>query len=173
MKPRVLLTSALLVLAAASARAEGEKPINLSLFPPVQIFDENTSIAGLRLGVYSYNADVTGLDVGLVQRSSGHLKGLQWAVVGWAEGGFTGWQNSWINFAKGASTGVQTGFVNYVATAEGFQWGGVNYGESFSGLQLSFLNIADELDGLQVGILNVAKNKTKFRWLPIVNWNFE
>lgn len=156
---RILPITLLALLVASGASAEGDKPINLSLFPPVQIFDESTSITGLRLGVYSYNADVTGLDVGIVQRTSGHMKGVQWAAVGLAHGGFTGWQNSWINYAEAASTG--------------FQWGTVNYAETFSGFQLSLVNIAENLNGLQIGIFNLAKNKEKFSWLPIVNWHFE
>jgi hypothetical protein len=39
------------------------------------------------------------------------------------------------------------------------------------GLTIGIVNIADELHGVQFGLINIAKNKARFRVMPIVNWN--
>ena len=44
--------------------------------------------------------------------------------------------------------------------------------ESFHGLQLSLFNITDDLNGVQIGLFNLIKNKERFSWLPLVNWQF-
>ena len=39
------------------------------------------------------------------------------------------------------------------------------------GLTIGIVNIADELHGVQFGLINIAKNKARFRVMPIINWN--
>jgi hypothetical protein len=39
------------------------------------------------------------------------------------------------------------------------------------GLTIGILNIADELHGVQIGLINIARNKARYRVLPLVNWN--
>ena len=42
-----------------------EKPVQLSLFNPIQLYGENTSIVGIRINIlYGKNSSVTGLDLG-------------------------------------------------------------------------------------------------------------
>ena len=77
------------------ARAES-KVINLSLFPPIQIFDENTDIGGVRLMIYGDNRNVVGLDIGIAGRARGDLTGLQWTWLNLVDGGFKGWQSGTI-----------------------------------------------------------------------------
>src|SRR5215831_18058840 len=81
-----LLLAALLSGAAGSARAagaEGAKPVQLALFNPAQVFNEKTSIRGLRLNlIYGVNENVSGLDLGLVNQVNGSSGALQWGLVG-------------------------------------------------------------------------------------------
>jgi hypothetical protein len=39
------------------------------------------------------------------------------------------------------------------------------------GLSIALVNYARELQGVQIGLINIARNKERFRVLPIVNWN--
>jgi hypothetical protein len=108
------------------ARAE-EKPIQLSLFTPIQIFPESDTIAGFRFNLlYGRNVSMTGLDLGLVNHiTRGSFTGLQWSLVGITEGEFKGLQLGVINYAKQVR-GVQFGFVNYAGTIYGLQIGLIN-----------------------------------------------
>ena len=85
------LLTVIVVSAPLTARAQS-KPIQLSLLTPVQIFPEQTPIAGLRLNVlYGRNVSVQGLDVGLVNHTTtGHFKGVQFGIVGMADSDFDG-----------------------------------------------------------------------------------
>jgi len=182
---RVLLLSAAVAAITlplpSSVRADemgtdlGEKPIQLALFDPVQVFPASTSVKGFRFSLlYGRNMNVKGLDIGLVSRTMQAVKGLQWGAVGLCGGDFQGWQwNQFVNFTEGNLKGLQSGGVaNITDGLEGVQFGMINVSESAHGLQLGFVNITNYLDGLQIGILNVARAKEKFSVLPIVNWSF-
>jgi len=146
-------------ISATSVQADG-KPIQLSLFTPVQIVPEAQAISGVRLNlIYSRNASVTGVDIGLVNHSTtGLSKGFQWGIVGWVDADFTGWQASAVNYTAG----------NF----EGFQWGLVNYADAGNGFQLGFVNYARTMHGLQIGLINIIKQGGQFPVFPIVNWSF-
>jgi len=137
-----------------------DKPIQVSLFTPVQIFPEQTPITGVRLSIlYGRSVSVTGLDVGLVNHTTtGESMGLQYGIVGMTEHNFRGWQDNFVNI-------VQNEF-------EGLQMGVVNYAESASGLQLSIVNYAGSMHGLQIGLVNIIKRNGAFPVFPIVNWSF-
>ena len=144
---------------ATSVQAEG-KPIQLSLFTPVQIVPETESINGLRLNlIYSRNASVTGVDFGLVNHTTtGLSKGVQFNLVGYNEA-------DWLGFHWGG--------LNYTAgNFEGFQWGFVNYANAANGFQLGFVNYARTMHGLQIGLINIIKQGGQFPVFPIVNWSF-
>jgi len=147
------------ILCAPPAMAE-EKPIQLSLFSPVQLLSEETAVAGVRLSLlYGKNAYVTGFDWGLVSHStSGESKGVQFGLVGLVDVDFIGWQNTAVNITKG----------NF----EGFQWGLVNYAGHANGFQLGFVNYAVSMRGLQIGLVNIIKQGGQFPVFPIVNWSF-
>jgi hypothetical protein len=136
------------------------KPIQLSLFPPIQLVPEGNAISGIRLNLpYGRNTSVTGLDWGLVGHStSGVSKGVQIGLVGLVDADFTGWQSNFANFTKGKF--------------EGFQWGFVNYAGHASGFQLGFVNYAVSMKGLQIGLVNIIKQGGQFPIFPIVNWSF-
>ena len=160
---------------APAALADGEKIANFTIVDPIQIFDNETSIKGVRFNlIYGVNKELRGLDVGLINRTSGTTKALQWGpLVGIADTDFTGWQaNGLANVVNENFTGVQTGIANRAQFGEGFQFGIFNSAEMFSGFQLGFFNITNQLNGLQIGLLNIARAKEKLPIFPIVNWSF-
>ncbi len=160
---RLFLTTlclGLMIAAIYTPAIAQERPVQLSLFAPIQLFPESYAIEGVRLGLlYGRNTSVSGLDIGLVTHTtSGNSMGLQWGFVGLAEGNFTGWQDNFVNYTKGDFKGLQWGFVNYA-----------NYS---NGLQLGFVNYAMRVKGLQIGLVNVIRQGGAFPVFPIVNWSF-
>ncbi len=150
-----------MVLSLLSVPASAQsKPIQISLFTPVQIFNENTPIGGLRINlIYGRNVSVTGFDWGLVNHTTtGISTGIQWGAVNLNDNHFTGWQDGVVNYTKGNAEGLQTGFVNYANYASGVQFGVVNYARS--------------MKGLQIGLVNIIKQGGAFPVFPIVNWSF-
>ena len=160
MKTKLILYTAVILLFTQfiSVNAQ-DKPIQLALFNPIQIADENTSITGVRLNlIYGKNTHVTGLDWGFVNHStSGVSKGVQFGIVGIVEADFTGWQDNGVNITKGKFEGLQWGIVNYAGTVSGLQIGIVNYA-------------ANMTKGLQIGLVNIIKQGGQFPFFPIVNW---
>ena len=154
-----LIALLLLFIVAAAVQAQ-TKPVQLALFNPVQIFPENTSIAGIRLSlIYGKNASVSGIDWGLVNHTtSGTSLGWQMGLVGINDANFVGLQSSFVNVNEGS--------------AEGVQWGFYNHARSMNGLQLGFINHAGTMKGLQIGLINIIKSGGQFPVFPIVNWSF-
>lgn len=148
-----------LILVARPTLAQ-EKPIQLSLFAPIQIVPADQAVAGVRLSLlYGKNTSVTGLDWGLVNHNtSGISKGVQFGLVGIVNADFSGWQNTAVNITEG--------------DFEGFQWGIVNYAGHANGFQLGFVNYAVTMKGLQIGLVNIIKQGGQFPVFPIVNWSF-
>lgn len=158
-----LITFVLLFTAIISACAYAgseDKPIQLSLFSPIQLFNENTSITGIRLSLlYGRNTSVTGLDWGLVNHCTG--------------GKSMGAQFGLVNLMDSDFSGLEHGFVNSVKRDfRGWQWGFVNYANYANGLQLGVVNYAVKMKGLQIGLINVIKQGGQFPIFPIVNWSF-
>ncbi len=149
-----------LILVSAPLMAQEKRPVQVSLFTPVQIFPEGDAISGLRFNfLYGRNSVVTGVDLGLVNHTtSGVSKGWQWGLVGLVEEDFVGFQDNGVNIVKGSF--------------EGFQWGVVNYAHSANGFQLGLVNYAVNLKGLQIGLVNIIKQGGQFPVFPIVNWSF-
>lgn len=146
-------------LCAQPALAQ-HKPIQLSLFSPIQLVSKDDAVGGVRLSLlYGRNTHVCGLDWGLVCHStSGVSKGAQLGLVGVVDADFTGFQNTAVNITK----------QNF----KGFQWGIVNYAGHASGFQLGLVNYAMSMKGLQIGLLNFIKQGGQFPVFPIVNWSF-
>jgi len=151
--------SLILFSLAISAQAE-QRPVQVALIAPIQIFPDNYTIAGVRINLlYGRNATVTGLDLGLVNHTTmGVSKGYQHGLVGLTEADFVGWQNNGINITKANFEGFQSGIVNYAHYANGVQFGLVNYAVS--------------MKGLQIGLVNIIRQGGQFPVFPIVNWSF-
>lgn len=172
MRLRTLLP--LLGLMAAPSAVQAQSPIQLSLFPPLQLVNESEAVSGLRLGIYARNSAMTGLDVGFVTHTTGDASAFQWGLAHIVEGDFLGLQGGLVNMTQGTMQGFQYGFYNGAGAGEGFQWGFVNNTEGrMAGLQLSFVNVANDMNGIQVGLINIIRSKDRFPVLPIVNWKFD
>lgn len=194
MKPSKLIPAlvALLGLAAAPL-AKASEPFQFGVFAPdIQFVQADEDIAGLRINiVYGENANVSGVDLGIVNSTTGNFVGLGWApganlVAGSAKGvqwtwiyahtagQFTGWQSGIVSRIGGAdSAGFQSGWVNLAESDfTGLQLGLFNKAAHAKGVQLGFVNWADRLDGIQIGLVNYAENGDLYKVLPIVNWHF-
>lgn len=161
MKLRLVLGPLLLlacVLLPGSARADS--PVNLALFDPVQIVPHDQSIKGFRLNIlYGYNQDVLGLDIGIVNRAGGDMRGIQWIGVGWVEGKTEGVQLGYIaNYTEEELLGGQLGIINYAGAETGISFGFVNWVHTdMMGGQIGALNVAEtRVEGLQLGAVNYA-----------------
>lgn len=140
--------------------AQGE-PIQLSLFNPIQIVPEYQSVSGFRFNlIYGKNVNVTGLDLGLANYTTGHQSGLQFGGVNLVDGGFLGAQLGLVGITKG----------NF----QGFQWSAVNVHQAhFNGLQIAIVNYAATLKGLQVGLINIIGEGGFLPVFPIFNFDFD
>jgi hypothetical protein len=147
------------ILLSAPGYAQN-RPIQIALVTPIQIFPENNSISGVRLNLlYGRNVSVTGLDVGLVNHTTtGKFIGLQYGLVGLSDSDFSGWQDCVVNITS--------------KKFEGFQLGWVNYADYISGFQLGLVNYAGSAKGLQIGLVNIIRQGGQFPVFPIVNWSF-
>ena len=136
------------------------RPIQIAIFTPVQIFPEEDPISGIRFNlIYGRNVSITGLDLGLVNHTTtGKSAGIQFGIVNLVDSDFTGWQDSWVNVTKGKFEGFQSGIVNHSKNMRGFQLGLVNY--------------AEIMKGLQIGLVNIIRQGGAFPVFPIVNWSF-
>ena len=153
--------SGLIFMCFSSISSSQEKPIQLSLFTPIQIVPEAQSISGFRFNlIYGKNATVTGLDLGLVNKTTGMQSGVQWGGVNLTDGGLSGWQSGFVNISKGSSVGLQTGAVNY-------------HQGHFNGLQFSIVNYAATLKGLQLGIINIIGEGGFLPVFPLFNFDFD
>ncbi len=156
----VLFISFLLIGVINTPIKAQDKPIQIALLNPVQIFPENTSITGLRLNIlYGKNNNVSGLDWGLVNSTTGKQVGLQMGVVNLVDNGFLGLQSGFVNLTDSKFEGLQWGFVNY-------------HRGKVSGVQFGFINYAGSMYGLQIGLINIIQQGGAFPFFPIVNWSF-
>ena len=122
----LVLMSLAIIITPAMAK---DRPIQLALLAPIQIFPATDEISGIRLNlIYGKNVSVTGLDLGLINHTTGGKSvGVQYGVVGINEGDYLGWQYEFVNITQGDLEGLQLGFVNYANNANGLQFGFVNY----------------------------------------------
>ncbi len=155
-----LLLIGFIFLFLSSAGNAQTKPINISLFNPVQIFPESNSIQGLRLNfIYGKNVSMQGFDWGLINSvGTGGFTGVQWGFININDGNVVGWQAGGVNLDDN--------------NVKGFQWGWFNKGNHVSGLQLGLVNMAQSLYGIQIGLINFIETGGQFPVFPIVNWSF-
>ena len=170
-----------IIMAAASVAMAESKPVQLSLTPEIAIFDRNTTIEGLTLGIWSENpqkafalgfvngssGDSAGFSLGFLFNYADSYKGVQWAPVNYTKVDFVGWQSAIVNYTEGSARGLQTGLVNYAGNLTGLQFGVVNYAATAN-------------SGVQIGIINLIPQNEWFTGFPselapgmiIVNWRF-
>lgn len=145
------------ILAVVPAAA-AEKPLNVSLFPPIALAKPEDAVTAFRLNlIYGKNTATKIVDLGLVNHTTtGEQQGLQWGFVNITEGQLNGLQLAALNIDKG--------------TTKGLQWGGINYAKTGGGLQLAVVNFAEEMSGVQIGAVNIIKKGGMFPVMIIANW---
>jgi len=147
------------ILTSTSVQAQN-RPIQIALVTPIQIFPEDDHIGGIRFNlIYGRNASVTGLDVGFINHTTkGLSQGVQFGCIGLVDADFIGWQDNYVNITKGNFEGLQLGIYNYA--------------NQMNGIQLGLVNYAVNMKGLQIGLVNIIKQGGAFPVFPIVNWSF-
>ncbi|HTJ79170.1 MAG TPA: hypothetical protein VL357_09255 [Rariglobus sp.] len=201
MKPLKILSVFILAGTAALTSRADDARFQASLWAPDhQLVPATDSVSGFRLEIYGENKNMTGLEIGLVNvttgdftgftgllptiynRVDGITKGVQFGVVNKTKGEVTGWQNGWINFPESKVTGLQNGIVNWngkgTVDLSGVQFGFVNASKHVTGLQIGLVNYAQTLKGVQIGLWNQvdSRNWDEFHPLPkvfpIINLGF-
>jgi hypothetical protein len=148
-------------------------PLEIGIFPPVQIFSNNTDIVFLRLSaLYTVNKAAYGFDFGVVNRAEDSI-GLQAAVANINRDTQGGIGVGIINNAGGSAYGLQIGMFNNTgsrkvlapcSTASGMQLGWLNISKSiFSGIQLGLVNLSSAVfNGVQIGFVNSDRDHNNF-----------
>ncbi len=164
-----------------------EVPFQLSLFPFVQLFNKETSVNGLSLGIAGENSGMNGLSLMVYGYSVEHLSGVQISGINCvADMGsglqigvinlsskYRGLQVGLFNFFARDVKGVQIGFVNLNYSGSelfGLQVGAYNSVSTMHGIQIGFTNHFDTLDGAVIGIINTKGENNNL--LPFVYWSF-
>jgi len=176
MKIVQLLLVAVIVMGAfvPVASAQETKAINLALWDPVQIFNHDYAIHGVRLNIYGKNAGLKGVDIGIANFITGDVVGVQWGIINMTEGDFTGWQTAPVGVTKGFIKGIQSGLlVTKNGSGKGLQASAVTISDNFIGLQLGIVNYAVEYHGIQIGLVNIIKKGGMLPFFPIFNFSFD
>ena len=175
----------LLLSAFEPLAAQSFEPFEIAIWNGVQIQDSSADVSGLRFSLYGVNRSMSGLDVGVVARTTGDQQGVFYGFVGITEGDFSGWQAGYFaNVTNGRVSGVQSGFYNQAVSgavgqfglvnrvkedAVGIQIGLLNTAERFKGARVALANVtSDEGHGVHVGLLNSVSNGSGFM-LGLVN----
>ena len=167
----VALAIGLGVSAKAEERAWAWSPLGIGIAAPIQLPFVDSDVYGLRLGgLFGYNRDVYGIDVGVAEICSGGFRGLQVAAMSWTErDDVYGVQASALaNVVNASTVALQLAPVNVVwEDAAGIQLGAVNFTTDFRGVQLGGIINWNDLAsyGLQLGLVNA--NQQEF-----YGWNF-
>lgn len=174
-------------------------PFQLSLFCPIQLYNYNYAVKGIRTGlIYSDNHYISGIDfgavnfsetmeglqVGLANDTSKEGWGLQAAVFGCKAEKFTGMQVGFLFSAvertmRGAQFSILTNITTqertvetYPAKVEGIQAAALyNKADVCEGVQIGILNSCHRLKGVQIGLINICE-KQSFPFTSIINIRF-
>ena len=182
MKKLIALASFVATATVVLAETGG---FQLSLVPDVAIYDRETPINGVSIGVWNENPSPDfNWQFGFINGATGDSKGAQWFIFlptfyNYADN-YTGFQNAVVNYVKQDFVGAQFGLVNVTSGKfKGFQWGWVNYCQELTGLQLGLVNWAQRAtSGVQIGIANIIPENEWFKdgdlaqGMIIVNWGF-
>jgi len=155
-----------LLLAALLLTSCATPPIELSLWKGMQLFDQDTPIAGARLGVISVNKETDGVDVGMLATITDQGSGINVAPLVKSD------HHTGLQVAIGSHTlrtdGVLIALAGNWATdfenrpletmVNGVQIGLTSMTNQLSGVQLSAINVANDVDGLQVALGNKARS---------------
>ncbi len=160
-----------MVLLAVTTQAVESLPLQLALWPPIQVVCKDSTVQGLKLNLpYGDNELVQGIDLGLISGAE-CFEGVQVNVVNWVRDLASGIQVGVAN-NDGAMDGLSVGVGNRVSTTmTGLQVGVMNVAEDAKGLQIGVINVTETMVGLQIGLVNVIR-EARVPVLPILNWEF-
>ncbi len=182
-----VLTTLILMQAGFAAAQEVEfaeesngfyYPLQLALYPTVQLIPNDGDFAGLRLNIIGVNRDVSGLDIGLINQTDGLFRGAGLGIVNLCPGdtcgvsvgfinhvngdlkGFQGipllsWWNA-VNVVHGHCAGAQGGLFNNATSLSGVQGGLVNVAYNAKGVMIGLYNYTENFTGLHLGLINIA-----------------
>ena len=172
-KSTMMMAVALAIGLGGSAQAEERSwawsPVGIGLAAPIQIPFVESDVYGLRLGgLFGYNHDVYGLDLGVAEVCSGGFRGLQVSALSWVDNdNVYGVQaGALANVVNACTKALQVAPLNVVwEEALGAQLGLVNVTTEFCGLQLGGLVNWNDLAsyGLQLGAVN-ANQQEFYGW---------
>lgn len=154
-----MISIVLLVACAQTVSADDTpmSPVMLSLLTPVQGPPPDWDVKGLRVNLlYGRCRNLHGLDLGLVNHTTGQSLGLGVGLVNYVEKNFTG---------------LQVGAVNIGDRVKALQVGLFNEADDMSGLQIGLINHTRLMRGVQIGLINVIENND-LSFLPIINFFF-
>jgi len=140
-------------------------PFQYSIFNPIQLFNEDYDVYGLRLTFpYGVNKSIYGVDTGFYCRTTGDQYGLQSAIVVCSrEGTGCGVTCATVgNLSKGNESGVSLAGLFNFAEGEftGLQASMISRAKKFSGLQIGALNHCDDFYGIQFGLVNICRSQS-------------
>lgn len=172
MKKLIAVLAVAFTVVAAQARDPYDRyGLQLSLFPELQIFDQDVHITGLKLNlIWGYNTAVSGIDLGLFG-GAGDMEGIQVNLINYAHGEAVGLRLGVLNLADDTA-GIELGLVNYAAVgSENLRIGLVNVARESKGLHIGLINYTEFMHGVQIGLINII-SQSKVSFLPIVNAYF-
>jgi hypothetical protein len=152
-----------LVLALLSLPLHAEEcfsPLQVGLFPPIQLVPKDKIICGIRLNPFwGENVEVWGLDAGFLNGA----------------GKFNGIQVGPLNLVKKEVTGIQLGGINSAGNMSGIQLAVFeNHADSqMRGMQVALLGNEDrgDLSGIQIGLLlNGVSGHVKGGQIGLINY---
>lgn len=156
-------------------------PLQLALYPTVQLVPYDGDFAGLRLDIIGVNRNVSGVDIGIVNQTDNAFSGIGIGIVNLCQGNSSGlnigfvnnvdgdmrglqgipllsWWNA-VNVVDGHCAGAQGGLFNKAGSLHGVQGGLVNVAYDSKGVMLGIYNYSKTLYGVQAGIANIAYNE--------------
>jgi hypothetical protein len=169
-----LCAVALLVAGLGSSRADA--PLQLALWPPnLQLTAAENPVTGLRLEIYGRNAEMHGVDLGILHETTGNWGGLAMGLSSRADGymhgvslnyGYVrvsgeavGWIHGKVGVVHGDFTGLRTGCIGWLdGEVHGVQLDAIygRVGKHISGVQLGLINRSASVKGLQFGLVNLT-----------------
>jgi hypothetical protein len=159
----ILITGLMCSFQAVAADSDNT-PLEVALFPPLQLPGTGFGVKGLRLSVVGRNREVHGLDLALLGNITDvTFKGI--AISGL------------FNYNRGGASVIGLQFAGLAnlnvghSDVYGIQIAGYNEAGTVYGLQIGLLNIANELHGIQIGLFNINRNGP-FHGSPIINAAF-
>jgi hypothetical protein len=185
MKRTLMIAAGCILLTGGVNIAKGDSFIQLALWPPIQLVDEDRDVTGVRLELYGRNKEVSGVDFGIANETTGDfsgvgtgfvnyvgkdLYGIQWGLYCAAKGALSGWQSAVFARSGGDGTGFQNGIVCLSDhDFEGVQLSFIGQVRGYmSGLQMGAFNRSGSVEGIQIGLVNITE---KMNGLQLGLWN--